>query len=48
MAGYPLVDAKVNGTALHFVADSGAFFSLIFSGRGGATASEHHGGRRSA
>jgi tetratricopeptide (TPR) repeat protein/predicted aspartyl protease len=29
MAGYPLVEAKVNGTTLHFVADSGAFFSVI-------------------
>jgi tetratricopeptide (TPR) repeat protein/predicted aspartyl protease len=29
MAGYPLVDATVNGTTLHFIADSGAFFSMI-------------------
>jgi len=29
MAGYPLVDAKVNGTTLHLIADSGAFFSAI-------------------
>jgi tetratricopeptide (TPR) repeat protein/predicted aspartyl protease len=29
MAGYPLVEAKVNGTALRFIADSGAFYSMI-------------------
>jgi tetratricopeptide (TPR) repeat protein/predicted aspartyl protease len=29
MVGYPLVDAKVNGSTLHFVADSGAFYSVI-------------------
>ena len=29
MAGYPLVDAKINGATLHFIADSGAFYSVI-------------------
>jgi tetratricopeptide (TPR) repeat protein/predicted aspartyl protease len=38
MVGYPLVEAKVNGTSLNFVADSGAFFSAISP----AVAAQHH------